>query len=217
MKNLARVMATLTLCVLATTVLAIGAEAHPSQPGKTTRGGTKAHSLRPGKTTQGTNSSDPTYGPFPSPSPDLDSGTCGTSGGWASDTFKRSFSVNKGNPNTVSETFTKGTFVTIAAPSPNACVIQAAPNGNGNKVTNGIAGTFSGSDTIQILTGTFNPKAKCTASTCNTRDQFVHTVYGASATYDVPTFEFDYYTQKNGSWHNASSDSGGNQGDITKM
>jgi len=153
------------------------------------------------------------YGPFHSTSGD--SGTCGPD--WANDTFRRSFTVNANNPNTVLETFDEGTFVTIAGPSPNACVILPGPNGNGNKVAAGVTGKFHGSFDIAVTGGTFNPEADCTPSTCNTTAGFIQTVYGPSATYvtGATYFVFDYYTQANGAWHNASANRGGNNGDIT--
>ena len=188
MKNLVQTVVALFLCTLASTsFLTSGVDAHPPK-------------IRH-------------YGPFASTSPD--SGTCGNN--WANDTFKRSFEINPNNPNVVIENFDDGKFVTIAGPSPNACIHMPPPNGNGNTVTNGTTGKFSGSFDIQVSGGTFNPKAKCTPSTCNTTAGFVQTVYGPSATFTTGAtfFEFDYYTRKNGAWHNASANRGGNQGDIT--
>jgi hypothetical protein len=154
------------------------------------------------------------YGPIHhSTSPD--SGTCGPD--WANDTFNRSFTINKSTPNTVIETFGDGTFSTIAGPSPNACKIQSGPNGNGNTVVAGTTGIMNGSFDIAVSNGTFNPKAQCTPSACNTTAGFIKLVYGPNATYTTGTtyFVFDYYTKINGSWHNASTNRGGNNGDIT--
>lgn len=153
------------------------------------------------------------YGPYAGAS--SDSGTCGNN--WASDAFKRSFTVNMSNPDVVTEYFTNGIFITATGASPNACAIMAGPNGNGNTVGNDVSGSFSGSFDILVTGGTFNKNAKCTLSTCNTTVGFIQTVYGPSATYTTgyTFFEFDYYTQKNGSWHNASTNHGGDQGDIT--
>lgn len=188
MKKLAQMIVPIFLYALAsTTLLTSGVEAHPPKI---------IH-----------------YGPFASAS--TDSGTCGND--WANDTFKRSFVIDPNNSNVVIESFEDGSFVTIAGPSPNACVHMQGPNGNGNKVGNGTTGKFSGSFDIKVAGGTFNPKAKCTPSTCNTTAGFVQTVYGPSAMLNTGAtfFEFNYYTQKNGSWHNASANRGGNQGDIT--
>jgi hypothetical protein len=153
------------------------------------------------------------YGPFDSTSGD--SGTCGPD--WANDTFDRFFTVNESSPNVVLENFDDGTFVTLAGPSPNACVILPGPTGNGNTLGAGITGDFSGSFDIAVSGGTFNPKAKCTQSTCNTTAGFIKTVYGSSATYvtGATFFEFNYYTKENGAWHNASANRDGNNGDIT--
>ncbi|HEY4036878.1 MAG TPA: hypothetical protein VGL94_23215 [Ktedonobacteraceae bacterium] len=193
MKKLAQMIVTLFLCALAsTTVLTTGAEAHPPKILN--------------------------YGPFASTSGD--SGTCGPD--WATDTFKRFFTINTSHPKDVIENFDDGSFVTIAGPSPNACVHLPGPNGNQNTVSKGTTGRFSGSFDIKVLTGTFNPNAKCKPSTCNTTAGFVGTVYGISnpqegTDYTTGTtfFEFDYYTQKNGAWHNGSTNRGGDQGDIT--
>jgi hypothetical protein len=43
----------------------------------------------------------------------------------------------------------------------------------------------------------------------------VATVFGADATYTIPTFELNYNARRNGDWKNASADRGGNQGDVT--
>jgi hypothetical protein len=188
MKKLAQMIVTLFLCALAsTTVLTTGVEAHPPKI---------LH-----------------YGPFASTSGD--SGTCGPD--WATDTFKRFFTINTTNPNIVIEDFNDGSFVTIAGPSPNACVHLPGPNGNQNTVSKGTTGRFSGSFDIKVTGGTFNPNAKCKPSTCDTTAKFVQTVYGTSATFTTGAtfFEFDYYTQKNGAWHNGSTNRSGDQGDIT--
>ena len=154
------------------------------------------------------------YGPFASTSPD--SGTCGNE--WANDTFDRHFKANTTrNPDstyTVVEEFKKGTFVTNAGPSPGACQDSAPPAGNGNTVAAGLNGKFDGSFTIIVSNGTFNPSASC-ATGCDTTTGFVKTVYGPTATYDIPTFMFHYNANNNGDWKNASTDRGGNHGDIT--
>src|SRR5437879_2028107 len=111
MKKLAQRTLALFLCALASTaLLTIGVEAHPPKV---------RH-----------------YGPFASTSPD--SGTCGND--WANDTFKRSFEIDTSHPKDVIESFDDGRFVTIAGPSPNACLHMSAPTGNGNTVVNGTTG-----------------------------------------------------------------------------
>jgi len=148
------------------------------------------------------------YGPIASISPD--SGTCGNE--WANDAFNRHFSVNTlrnaDGTYSVVEDFKKGMFVTSAGASPGAC--DTNPGGT---VAAGVTGTFQGSLSI-IVHGKFNPAATC-ASGCDTTAGFVVTVFGANATYDVPSFEFDYSTAHNGLWKNASEKLGGNQGDIS--
>lgn len=146
------------------------------------------------------------YGPIASTSPD--SGTCGND--WANDTFERHFTVSNDGTR-VTEEFKKGTFVTTAGPSPGAC--QSGPN-NGHVVAAGVTGKLEGSFTIVVTGGTFNPSATCSATTCDTTAGFIATVFGPSATYDVPTFEFHYSAGRNGEWKNASADRGGNHGDI---
>lgn len=146
------------------------------------------------------------YGPFHSTSPD--SGTCGND--WANDTFERHFTVSQGGAR-VKETFKKGTFVTIAGHSPGAC--QSGTD-NGHTVAAGVKGKFEGSFEIVVTGGTFNPNAVCTVATCGTTAGFIATVFGAGATFDVPTFEFHYSAGKNGEWKNASANRGGNHGDI---
>ncbi len=146
------------------------------------------------------------YGPFASSSPD--SGTCGNN--WANDTFNRSFTVDTSNPNNVTENFTNGSFVTVAGASPGGC--DTNPGGT---VGAGVTGPFGGDFKIVVSGGTYNPNAVCTQSTCGTTAGFIHTVYGASATYDIPSFFFKYRTLNNGLWFNASADRGGNFSDIT--
>jgi len=145
-----------------------------------------------------------TVGPFAGSSPD--SGTCGND--WANDTFDRLFGST---PSHFTEKFEHGTFVTVAGKSPGAC-----ENGdNGNTVVAGVTGTFSGSFVDASVSGAtqFTPGA-CTQATCGTTAGFVHTVYGPGASYEVNDFNFDYHVCDGRSWRNASSNHGGNQGDI---
>lgn len=154
-----------------------------------------------------------------------DSGTCGAD--WALDTYHRAFRVDDRHPALVLETFTKGAFTTMAGVSPGACNKPAsvAP-GNGDVLKSGIKGLFAGYAYIAIKGGKFNPKARFSWSMCDLAIQsgqgcvtaFILAVYGAGATVDTSgksTYAFDYFTMHNGSWHNASKDAGGNQGDIT--
>ena len=159
------------------------------------------------------------YGPFASTSPD--SGTCGNE--WATDTFDRHFRANTSpNPDgtyNLVEEFKKGTFVTNAGPSPGACQDSAPPAGNGNTVAAGLNGKMDGSFTIIVHNGVFNPNGTC--PTVCTTSGFIGAVYGpaAQASYlanpDIPTFLFHYNANNHGDWKNASTDRGGNHGDIT--
>jgi hypothetical protein len=154
------------------------------------------------------------YGPISSGT--TDSGTCGNN--WANDTYKRSFdaatSPNADGTYSATETFIAARFVTVAGPSPDAC----DPTGvKGSTIAAGVTGSFSGNFMIVVAHGTFDPNATCDSG-CDTTAGFVHTIYGASATYNVPSFGFTYHA--NGAdliqreWHNASADQGGNSGDI---
>ncbi len=148
------------------------------------------------------------YGPFMSTS--TDSGTCGND--WANDTFERHFTVSKDGTQ-VTEDFKNGSFVTLAGASPGSCLPGNTPHVN----VAGGQGKMHGSFDIVVSNGQFNPNAVCTQSTCGTTADFIKTVFGAAATYDVPTFEF-HYSQgagTSGEWKNASADRGGNHGDIT--
>jgi hypothetical protein len=153
------------------------------------------------------------YGPINTVN-DPDSGTCGNN--WATDAFKRHFRANT-QPNadgtySFDEDFIAGHFVTTAGASPGAC--QSVSN-IGHTVADGIDGEFSGYYRNVIVTGgTFNPNAVCTQTTCDNTTDFVHTVYGPSASYTVNSFYFHYKTAQNGEWTNASPDLGGNSGDI---
>ena len=154
------------------------------------------------------------YGPISSGTPD--SGTCGNN--WANDTYMRSFdaatSPNAGGTYNVTETLISGRFTTVAGPSPDAC----DPTGvKGSTIADGVTGSFSGNFLIVASNGKFDPAATCDSG-CDTTAGFVATVYGAAATYDIPSFGFTYHANGPGliqrEWHNASADQGGNGGDI---
>lgn len=153
------------------------------------------------------------YGPFASTSPD--SGTCGND--WANDTFRRVFTVNTtptaSGTYRVRQDFNHGSFVTVVGHSPGAC---ESGTDNLKMVATGVTGRMGGSFTM-IVSGTYSSTAVCTVATCGTTAGFISTVFGSTATYDVPTFSFRYVTHCNGVWINASADRGGNRGDITGM
>jgi hypothetical protein len=151
------------------------------------------------------------YGPFASGSPD--SGTCGNF--WAEDTFDRFYKVDS-TPNadgtyTVREEFRDGTFVTNPGPSPGAC--ETNPGGI---VAGGITGRMHGYFIIIVSGGTYNPNAVCPPG-CPTA-AFVAAFFGPTATFDIPTFSFQYSAEDQAlcsrHWKNASADRGGNNGDI---
>lgn len=153
------------------------------------------------------------FGPINSSSPD--SGTCRPV--WANDTYKRLFdaaTTPTGGVYMATESFIDGRFVTIAGSSPGAC--ESGTN-TGGTIGDGVTGSFSGNFQVVVSNGTFNSNATC-ESGCDTTAGFVATVYGAAATYDVPSFMFTYHA--NGpdlvqrEWQNASADEGGNSGDI---
>ena len=154
------------------------------------------------------------YGPINSSSPD--SGTCRPV--WANDTYKRVFdaatTANLDGTFNVTESFIAGRFVTIAGSSPGACETGAD---TGGMIGDGVTGSFNGNFIVVVSGGSFNASATC-ESGCDTTAGFVATVYGAGASYDVPSFVFDYHANGPGliqrDWHNASADEGGNFGDI---
>lgn len=152
------------------------------------------------------------YGPIASTSPD--SGTCGND--WADDTFQRVFTVNttpaSDGTYRVREDFIHGSFVTRTGMSPGACNSGTT---NGATVGAGVTGRMGGTFSIVVSSGIYNATATCTVANCGTTAGFISTVFGTTATYDVPTFSFRYVTLCNGVWINASTDRGGNRGDIT--
>jgi hypothetical protein len=148
------------------------------------------------------------FGPYASNSPD--EGTCGNT--WANDVFNRVYTV-KTAPNadgtySVVEKFKKGTFTTIAGASPGAC--DTNPGGT---LSGTVSGKMQGSFTIVVSAGAYNSSATC-ALPCYTAD-FVAAVFGAGATYSVPSYDIHYNAKRHGQWKNASADMGGNSGDIT--
>ena len=150
------------------------------------------------------------YGPFAATTPD--SGTCGND--WAVDSFDRHFTVdtraNASGAFTITEEFKDGTFVTNAGDSPGSC----QPGATAATLAAGVSGKMHGDFIIVVTGGVYNANAVCTASNCGTTAGFVTTVFGAGATYDVPTFAFHYNAANCGTWVNASADRGGNSGDI---
>lgn len=150
------------------------------------------------------------FGPYASSSPD--SGTCGNL--WADDTFDRDYTVDT-RPNAdgtynVTEDFKNGTFTTLAGPSPGAC--ETDPGGMLNSP---VSGKMEGTFTLVVTPGAggYNPDATC-AAPCFTAD-FVTAFFGPGASDTVTSFDIHYNAGPNGDWKNASSDKGGDRGDIT--
>ncbi len=151
------------------------------------------------------------FGPYASSS--ADSGTCGND--WANDTFNRVFTVSQNASGTwqLREDFKDGKFVTVAGASPGACETSGA---HGTIVTAGIRGNFKGFLSGSVTASSFNPVGGCPAP-C-TGDAFVALHFSAGATWNVVPFKFNYHAEGEHlafrHWRNASSDQGGNQGDI---
>jgi hypothetical protein len=147
------------------------------------------------------------FGPYASDSPD--SSICGND--WANDEMDRSYVVYPQLDGSflVAETFTKGTFTTVAGDSPN----DQSCGSTDDNVAGEIEGTMNGYFLVKIpeRSGNFNPEATCTDK-CYTKD-FVERFFGTS-NYDVPAYELHYTTPDNGEWKNASDNRGGNHGNI---
>lgn len=147
------------------------------------------------------------FGPYASDSPD--SSICGND--WATDEMDRSYVVYPQLDGSflVAETFTNGTFTTVAGNSPedNDCASTH------DDVQGGITGKMNGYFLVKIPAGAgnFDPEANCAAK-CYTKD-FVQAFFGTSA-YGVPQFEMHYLAPGHGAWKNASDGRGGNAGNI---
>ena len=147
------------------------------------------------------------FGPYASDSPD--SSICGND--WATDKMDRSYVVYPQVDGSflVAETFTNGTFTTIAGNSPQ----DSHCGSSEDDVADGVTGAMNGYFLVKIpaAEGNFNPEANC-AGKCYTKD-FVQAVFGTN-NYDVPVFEMHYSSPGHGDWKNASDNRGGNQGNI---
>jgi len=160
------------------------------------------------------------FGPYPSTSPD--SGTCGNN--WASDAFDRHFTVHQ-NPDgtfTVVEQFKDGSFVTTAGASPGACQ-STPPQG---VIRDGVTGDLHGYFIIPLppaeseSSSPFCNATLMTNANCDTTT-FINTHFTPACyptTCFVTTFFFHYSAGDQSllehEWRNASSDRGGNSGDI---
>jgi hypothetical protein len=106
-----------------------------------------------------------------------DHGTCGNT--WATDTSRRTWTVKPNGDGTFRVARRdRGTFVTVAGPSPGKC----DPSGrHGTAVNAGIHGKFHGYLAGTVSGGTFNPNATCTAACVGDTTVFIATVFGAGA------------------------------------
>jgi hypothetical protein len=162
------------------------------------------------------------YGPYASGS--TDSGTCGND--WANDTFDRHFTVqrNADGTYTVIEQFKDGSFLTPTTNfSPGACQPAGPPKG---VVNSGITGTMHGYFVIPLPPGEVQSStdSSCVANDANmpcTTTGFINSHFAPAcypATCPVTTFFFHYAAGDQGliqrEWKNASTDRGGNSGDI---
>ena len=125
------------------------------------------------------------FGLYASDSPD--SSICGND--WAIDTMDRSYVVYPQVDGSflVAETFTNGTFTTVAGNSPE----DSACGSTADDVAAGITGAMKGYFLVKVPAedGNFDPEAKCTEK-CYTKD-FVQAFFGTT-NYDVPVYELHY-------------------------
>jgi len=175
------------------------------------------------------------YGPYASGSPD--SGTCGNN--WADDTFNRHFTVFQNNDGSflVVEQFKDGSFRTPSTTQPSPAPPNppnSSPGGCQNSATtkgivnNGVTGSMHGYFVIPLPSGTAQTSfdTHCNGTTMTNTDcdttTFINTHF-TPACYSSPgctvtTFFFHYTAAGQGliinEWKNASSDRGGNSGDI---
>jgi hypothetical protein len=160
------------------------------------------------------------YGPYPSGSPD--SGTCGNN--WAEDTYNRDFTVRaeRNGSYTVVEQFKHGSFVTTTGTSPAAC--DPTYTNHGTTIRGGVVGSMHGYFIVpgvlmQTSTSPYCDAVTMTNAGCTTTT-FINTHFTPCypATCSVTTF-FDHYAAGDqgliyNEWKNATTDRGGNGGDI---
>jgi hypothetical protein len=123
-----------------------------------------------------------------------DHGTCPKST-WATDTSNRTWTVkkNKNGSFRVSRK-DKGTFVTLAGPSPGACDTTGK---HGHLVNAGINGKFRGYLSGTVTGGTFNPTATCNATCIGDTTAFIAAhfpggTFTCSAGFAGCKFNFEY-------------------------
>jgi hypothetical protein len=112
-----------------------------------------------------------------------DTGTCADNV-WANDTLNRTYLVHRSDDGSYRLTaFDRGSFVTVAGASPEAC--NTANEHHGTVVTAGIQGRIFGFISQKVTGGTFDPNATC-AATCD-RAAFVAAHFGPAATQSCST------------------------------
>ena len=128
-----------------------------------------------------------------------DHGSCGNT--WAVDTEKRTFHVKRNRDGSYRLTRTdRGTFVTVAGPSPGACETKGK---HGATVLAGKTGKFSGYLRGRVTGGTFDPNATCPAD-CGFTDVWIATFFGPSATFSCfensrnCAFNYQYHARNQG-------------------
>jgi hypothetical protein len=142
-----------------------------------------------------------------------DSSTCGPT--WATDTFTRVFTVytdqNLDQSYRLVENFNKGHFVTVQGPSPESCEA-----GTSNTVSANVSGTFSGSEIIKVVNGTYSNSGALAWDGTGGTDGFITAAFGSGASNgNTLDFYFQYKTNNSAAcakrWTNAAT---GNGGDI---
>src|SRR6266487_5209950 len=129
-----------------------------------------------------------------------DNGSCGAE--WATLMETRTFSVkDNGNGTFTLRRTDKGTFTTVAGPSPGACETGSK---HGHLVRAGVTGHFVGYLVGTVTATKFNPNATCAnVNVCATREGFL-TTYFTGATYSCDQnstdckFNFNYTAPNNG-------------------
>ena len=146
-----------------------------------------------------------------------DSSTCG--GNWANDKETRTFKVYREQANNgsyqVTETFTGGSFTTLAGDSPEKCEA-----GTSNVDTAGIKGSFHGYETLIVsnadISGNWVESTNVSCSATCTTDEWIANTFGADATFTTANDWWFTYKTTNAHacakhWINAAY---GNSGDI---
>ncbi len=146
------------------------------------------------------------FGPYASDSPD--SSICGND--WATDKMDRSYVVYPQVDGSflVAQTFTNGTFTTVAGNSPQ----------DGVRLDGGRRRRRRHRHDERILPREDPCRRRQLQSRGHVRGQVLHEGLRAGrlrdSSYDVPVFEMHYSSPGHGTWKNASDSRGGNEGNI---